>query len=129
MKKKRPLSPHITIYKPQISSVLSIMHRATGIFLFINSLILIWGLIFILAVFSGFIERPLDLSWMSKCICFKLYVLMLLACLYYHLCNGARHLFFDLGKGMEIKSIHLSGWLVMTLTAAMTIFSAIWLLS
>ncbi len=129
MKRNRPLSPHITIYKPQISSVLSIMHRATGIFLFINSLILIWGLIFILAVFSGFIERPLDLSWMNKCICFKLYVLVLLACLYYHLFNGVRQLFFDLGKGLEIKSFHFTGWLVIALTTAMTSFSAIWLLS
>ena len=115
----RPLSPHLQVYRPQLTSVLSILHRITGIALAIGTLILVWWLIAAAAGPTAFdivqnfigslVGRLLLLGWSFA--------------LYYHLCNGIRHLFWDAGKGFELKTAYASGWLVVAAAALLTAIS------
>lgn len=112
----RPTSPHLTIYKPQISSVLSIMHRMTGIGLFFALSILAWGVI--LWRFSEFDNSYLQLA--NSCI-IKICLILVTFSWFYHLCNGIRHLFWDSGYGFSIKMINITGWCVVIASIVMTI--------
>ena len=108
----RPLSPHIQIYKPQLTSVLSIMHRISGFGLGIGALLLTYWLISIAAGPSQF-ETAQNLlgSWVGIC--------LLIAWsfgFFFHLCNGVRHLFWDAGKGYELKNVYATGWLVVLIS-------------
>ena len=123
MTRGRPLSPHLSIYKPQISSVLSIMHRITGLLLFIFVLALSWLMILMLSSSMGFALLEWDFIFIVNSCWFKAYLLCVLFCLYFHLFNGIRHLFWDVGLGFEIKSIHKSGWFVILCTLLMTAFT------
>ncbi len=110
----RPLSPHLSIYKPQITSVLSITHRATGFALFVGALVLSWWII--LSVYgcssciTGLLFTPVG----------KVFLFLWSAALYYHLLNGVRHLFWDMGKGFEIKTVNKSGVAVIFGTILLT---------
>lgn len=123
MQKERPLSPHLTIYRFQLTMALSITHRATGVFLALGTPFLVYWLMSIAAGPSAYSEMQECLShWFAK--------LLLLAwtfSLFYHLCNGIRHLFWDAGKGFEISTLYKSGAMVVVsaiiLTAA-TFFAA-----
>jgi succinate dehydrogenase / fumarate reductase cytochrome b subunit len=115
----RPLSPHLQIYRPQLTSMLSILHRATGIALSIGALYLaIWvmcaaGKSDTYAAFQSFntsiLGRILLGGWLFSA--------------YYHLCNGIRHLFWDAGYGFELKDAYRSGWLVVGISAIATVVS------
>lgn len=102
---KRPTSPHISIYKKQISSVLSIFHRMTGIGLFIGFSIITWWLVF--WVFSKF--DPQIFGLVNNLIV-RLSLYLLSASLFYHLCTGIRHLFWDMGYGYDIPIMNKTGW-------------------
>lgn len=117
IKNKRPLSPHLTIYKPQISSVLSISHRISGFTLYIGSLLL--GLWVALSAYGcARCINPLIDSIPGRMLMF----LWSLA-LYYHLLNGIRHLFWDFGKGYEIKNLNASGLAVVFGAVVLTALS------
>lgn len=118
---KRPLSPHLTIYKPQITSVLSITHRLTGIALFAGVLLLAWWVV--LRVYGC--QSCLS-TFTSNQIVGYILILFSLA-FYYHLLNGIRHLFWDAGKGYEINTAARSGWAVLVGTVVLTVGS--WFLS
>lgn len=112
MKKPRPLSPHLTIYKPQITSVLSIAHRISGAYMF-------FGLIFLVWLVSAMILQNLGLAFFETnfmpvvdCILFKLFLFSLLVSLYYHLANGIRHLSWDAGFGFKIETVTKTGYAV-----------------
>lgn len=105
LKNKRPMSPHLSIYKPQISTVLSIGHRISGFGLFVMLLFLGW--FFTLWVFSGFEDVY------SEIFNYKIVKILLILTSYgyfYHLCTGIRHLFWDMGMGFSIKAIDISGY-------------------
>ena len=113
----RPLSPHLTIYRPQLNSVLSILHRITGIALSITLLILIGffiSLIFgekIFLVFSSYFNSVVG----------KLIMFFSLCGIWYHFFAGIRHLFWDMGYGLDIKDSYISGYLVILFSIAVTI--------
>jgi succinate dehydrogenase / fumarate reductase cytochrome b subunit len=112
----RPLSPHLSIYKPQISSVLSIMHRATGVGLAAGALILglwIWGAAYDVTLF-GYVTTLMN-HWVGQ-----LFLGAWTLALFYHMFNGIRHLFWDVGMGFELPVMARSGWSVLFLAAAMT---------
>ncbi len=116
----RPLSPHLGIYKWQLTMMLSIVHRATGIALAAGSILLIWAL---LALANG------PEAWANvQALCASKIGLVLLFgwtwSLCYHLCNGIRHLAWDSGWGFDIRRAYLTGWTVVVLSAVMTL--AIW---
>jgi len=120
MKNKRPLSPHLQIYKPQMTSFTSILHRLTGIYLFLGVLILSWFFIYYQyqtdLVFGGNYQKCSSNIWVYATYFFSFTWLF---ALYYHLCNGVRHLMWDIGKGYDIKDAYRNAYIV--------IFSAIFL--
>lgn len=112
----RPTSPHITIYRKQISSVLSILHRATGAALFFALSIMAWW--FTLWVFSKFSPYYIE---MTKCGLFKFSLLIISFAGFYHFCTGLRHLVWDTGKCFSVKAINFTGWLALISASLMTI--------
>ncbi len=120
MKKKRPLSPHLQIYKPQITSVLSIMHRITGVALTLGTvLVVLW--IATLSLGESFYEYYVLFikSWFGNLI-----LIGFTFAFFYHLSNGIRHLFWDLGYGYELNIAFISG--VAVLISAFILTSIIW---
>ena len=116
-KPPRPLSPHLSIYKPQISSVLSIAHRATGFVLYFGLVLLVWAFFFkVYYPDSLFFENEFFRSYIWKFFLFGLNF-----CLFYHLLNGIRHLFWDMGLGFSLKAVNFSGILVVILSIGLTI--------
>jgi len=112
----RPLSPHLQIYKPQLTSVLSITHRGTGIFLSLGALFFACWLIALANGPESFsaIQQHIN-NWYGRLLLFAW-----IFSLYYHLCNGVRHLFWDIGLGLEIKTTYLSGYAVLVITVLLT---------
>lgn len=121
--KKRPLSPHLQVYNPQITSVLSILHRITGVILALGSLLLLWVLVSLSMGEQSFVGTSMYLSSSIG----KLALMGYSACLMYHLFNGIRHLFWDIGKGFEISSVYRSGYAVIVLSLLST--ALIWWLA
>lgn len=100
----RPMSPHLTIYKRQISSVLSIFHRLTGAGLFFMLSLATWWFIFF--VFSRFCSCYLNIANYAI---FRIILILTSFAGFYHLLNGIRHLFWDMGKGFSIKAMNQTG--------------------
>jgi succinate dehydrogenase / fumarate reductase cytochrome b subunit len=119
---KRPLSPHLSIYKPQISSILSITHRATGFGLFVGALLLSWWVI--LNVYVGG-ECVNALNAIVYSIVGKTFMVLWTWAIFYHLLNGIRHLFWDTGRGFQIKTLNASG--IAVVTASLVLTAASWL--
>ncbi|HTW25615.1 MAG TPA: succinate dehydrogenase, cytochrome b556 subunit [Acetobacteraceae bacterium] len=115
----RPLSPHLQIYRPQISSMLSITHRATGIALSIGTLLLTWWLVAAATSDSAFAGvQGFIGSWFGVLLLFGWS-----AALYYHLLAGIRHLGWDAGYGFEIPRFHQTGYAVLIGTAVLTVLT------
>lgn len=113
---KRPLSPHLQIYKPQLTSVLSITHRGTGIFLSIGALALCLWLLSIAAGPQTYARaQAIVNAWYGQILLWAW-----IASLYYHLCNGVRHLFWDAGLGFDLKTTYASGYAVVIATLILT---------
>jgi succinate dehydrogenase / fumarate reductase cytochrome b subunit len=116
---KRPLSPHLQVYRPQLTSILSITHRGTGMFLALGALYLVCWL---LAIASG-PESFAAVNGFAGSIVGRLLMLGWTFSLFYHLANGIRHLFWDAGWGLDLKSTYTSGWLVVALAVALTVIA------
>jgi succinate dehydrogenase / fumarate reductase cytochrome b subunit len=108
---RRPVSPHLGIYKLQISSGLSALHRITGFVLFGSSILFLWWLIAL--IYTDFCSCALAIAKYNFT---KVIFWALLSCLYYHSFNGIRHLFWDMGVGYSLKAIDYSGYLILALT-------------
>ncbi len=119
---RRPLSPHLQIYRPQISSALSIFHRITGIALSVGTLVLVWFLVAAAtsdaayATVSAVLRAPLGLlvlfGWSLA--------------LWYHFFAGLRHLAWDAGYGFDLPTMHASGRAVLIATGVATVLT--WIL-
>ncbi len=112
----RPLSPHLQIYKQQITMVMSISHRITGMLLCLGAVVMTVGL---LAVVSG----PEDFARFAaflQSIVGRLLTAAMVISLVYHLCNGIRHLAWDSGRALEIKQVYSTGWTVIALTVILS---------
>lgn len=113
----RPLSPHLQIYRPQITSVLSFAHRVTGVSLGACAVALVgWLIAVALGPGPYSTAQVLLQSWLGQ--------LLLVAgvfSFFLHLCGGIRHLFWDAGVGFQLRTIYLSGWLVVATSAVLTI--------
>ena len=117
----RPLSPHLQVYRWQLTSVLSILHRATGIALAVGALYLATWVIYAAAsprayaLFQGFngsiFGRVILGGWLFSA--------------FYHLANGIRHLFWDAGYGFDLKDAYRSGWTVVAVSLVAT--AAAWI--
>jgi succinate dehydrogenase / fumarate reductase, cytochrome b subunit len=116
-KHARPLSPHLQIYQPQLTSMLSIAHRITGVALTGGSLLLVAWLVLAASSETGFNQYRDTLSSAPG----KLMLMAWSFALFYHLLNGIRHLFWDAGHGYELDTVYTSGWAVVIGAMVMTV--------
>ncbi len=121
--RERPLSPHLQVYQPQLTSVLSSLHRATGVALAVGSLLLVYWLAATASGPDGYAGAEAFFgNW---------FVQLLLFCwtfaLYYHVCNGIRHLGWDLGFGFEMEAVYKTGKAVVIAAAVLTVLT--WILA
>ena len=113
----RPLSPHLQIYQPQLTSVLSFAHRLTGVILGVCAVALAAWLVAATAgpqpysLVHGFMQ-----SWLGQII-----LAGGIFCYFLHLCGGIRHLFWDAGRGFELRTIYTSGWAVVAASTVLTV--------
>jgi succinate dehydrogenase / fumarate reductase cytochrome b subunit len=116
---QRPLSPHLQIYKWQLTSVLSIAHRATGLALAVGMIFLVWW-IFAAAFNQGWFDlaQAFWYSWIGR-----LFLLGWTFSFFFHLSNGIRHLCWDAGWGFDLKTTYLTGWTVVTASIVLTLIA------
>ncbi len=121
MTDNRPLSPHLTVYRPQLTSVLSILHRITGILLSLGVLLLVLWLAALSAGPATFAKA----SALTGNVFVQLIILGGVFSFFYHLCSGVRHLFWDMGKGLTIEAAYRSGWtvVIVSLVLAASVFA------
>jgi succinate dehydrogenase / fumarate reductase, cytochrome b subunit len=121
----RPLSPHLQIYQWQLTAVMSILHRGTGVLLALGILPFVYWL---MAIAGGEATYHQAHSILAS----PIGLLMLFGwtfALFYHLCNGIRHLMWDAGWGFEIKTVYQTGyavWLVSLLLTGIVWAIAFW---
>jgi len=116
-RRPRPLSPNIQIYRPQLTSLLSIANRITGVVLSVGAIGLV---IWLSAAAAGpgpyaAVQQAIG-SWIGR--------LVLFGCtfaLFLHLCGGIRHLVWDTVHGFELRSIYISGWSVVAASVVLTV--------
>lgn len=113
---KRPTSPHLQIYKWGGHMALSILHRASGVALGGGTLLLAWWLI---ALASGPDEYALFQTCMRS-IVGKIVLMGFTLALMLHLCNGIRHLFWDMGKGLDVETTARTNIMVFLGTVILT---------
>ncbi len=114
---ERPLSPHLGIYRWQVSNSLSILHRATGIMLSLGAVLLTAWL---MSVASGYQAYARLSDWLLG----PVGGLLLFAwtfSFFYHLCNGFRHLGWDIGLGFDKQQARWTGWLVVITAGLLTV--------
>jgi len=115
---ERPLSPFMIgpYYRPQLTSMLSIAHRVAGVGLAVGSVLLVWWLVALASGPWGYaaFARHVD-AWYGQ--------ILLLGwswALIYHLCNGVRHLCWDLGWGYSIPAVYRSGYIMLAVSTLLT---------
>jgi succinate dehydrogenase / fumarate reductase, cytochrome b subunit len=121
----RPLSPHLQVYRLPLVAIMSITHRITGVALVV-------GTILLAAWLGSGAYSPEAYSGMSAFLGSWLGYLLLIGwsiALYYHLCNGVRHLFWDIGRGFALPDAHRSNKIVIGGTIILTVLTWIVALS
>jgi succinate dehydrogenase / fumarate reductase, cytochrome b subunit len=114
---RRPLSPHLQVYRWPISMALSISHRVTGVGLAVGTLLLTWWLVAAagsdraFANVQGFLDSPIGL----------LLLFGWSAALIFHFFTGIRHLVWDVGYGFDSPQYNQSGWAVLIATGVCTV--------
>ena len=114
---QRPLSPHLGIYKWQLTMASSILHRATGVGLGVGMLVLAWWLI---AAASGADYYGMVSGWLTS-VLGRIILLAFTWSLFFHLCNGVRHLFWDVGMGYDVVTATRSAWIVLAASVILTL--------
>ena len=125
MARTRPLSPHLQVYRPQMTSVMSILHRAAGVVLTTGTVIMAAWLVSLALGQEAYdvvvmvIGHPL-----GQFVLFGYSVALI-----YHALNGVRHLGWDLGFGLTIPQVYKNGQIVLFLTVVLTmgLWSAVWM--
>lgn len=117
----RPLSPHLQVYRPQLTSVTSILVRITGNALIVAALLVVWWL---LAAATGpdyFATADAVLrSWFGD-----LVLVLSLWALWYHTLGGVRHLIWDSGRGLDLKSSYTMGYGMIGGSVLLTLFTVL----
>ena len=120
-KTNRPLSPHLSIYRWPITMILSILHRFTGVTLSVGLIIL---MIWLVALSTGTAAYEY-IATLMQTVVGRLLLVSFSFMFFFHLCNGVRHLFWDVGKGFDIHHANISAWLVVLTTIILTL--GLWL--
>ncbi|MDE3238843.1 MAG: succinate dehydrogenase, cytochrome b556 subunit [Paracoccaceae bacterium] len=115
----RPLSPHLQIYRPQITSVTSIFTRITGNALIVAAVLIVWWLLAAATSESYFkVANFVITSWLGQVVMFGS-----LWAVWYHFLAGLRHLYWDSGRGFELEVATKLGWGVIIGSAVLTILT------
>ncbi len=115
----RPLSPHLQVYRWQWTMALSILHRITGVALGVGSLLLVYWLAAAATGPEAYTRAQGFVgSWFGMLLLFGFSL-----ALFYHLANGIRHLFWDAGRGFELKTAYASGLAVLAAAVVLTGFA------
>lgn len=115
----RPLSPHLQVYRPQVTSVLSITHRLTGLVLVLAAMLLTYWLASAAYGPEAFARAQAILeTWPGRLVLFGFTF-----ALFYHLCNGIRHLGWDAGRGFDLPVLRLTGVLVVICSLTLSLGS------
>jgi len=117
----RPMSPHLSVYKQPLTAILSISHRITGIVNSVALVLIVWALAGAASDDYGFIGAVVQ-SWFGKLMMFGFTLT-----LYYHLCNGIRHLFWDVGHGFELDAANKSGRMMLVAAGILSVIT--WLVA
>lgn len=128
----RPTSPHLQIYRWNVSSFTSILHRLTGVVLYFSIVAISWYIVYYtyqinIAESAETCDCPMQAIFDKI---FSLAAIAVTFCLYYHFTNGIRHLFWDIGKGFERETAKTNGFLVIALSlifTAVTVGAALYL--
>lgn len=113
----RPLSPHLTIYRPQLTSITSILIRITGNALILSTLLIVWWLFSAATSVQYFLVADgIMNSWFGK-----LVLIASLWAVWYHLLGGVRHLIWDRAIGLDLKTAEYLGWSVIVGSLLLTI--------
>jgi succinate dehydrogenase / fumarate reductase cytochrome b subunit len=122
-KRPRPQSPNVQIYRPQLTSVLSILNRITGVVLSACAVVLV---IWLLAAATGpqayAVVQGAVASWVGQTV-----LIGATFAFFLHFCGGIRHLVWDTVHGFELRSIYISGWVVVAASIILTV--AAWAVS
>ena len=125
MAQDRPLSPHLQVYRPQLTSMMSIAHRATGVALTTGTIVLAAWIVSlalgadVYAVMASLLAHPLG----------QFVLFGYSAALIYHALNGVRHISWDLGFGLTIPQVYRTGRAVLLSTIILTaaLWAAVWM--
>ena len=113
----RPLSPHLQVYRPQITSVLSISHRISGVFMAAGLVVLVYWLSSLAGGPAAYADALAVIgSWPVQLLLFGWTLAF-----FYHFLNGIRHLIWDTGRGFEIHQVASSGKVVVIAAAVLTL--------
>ncbi|MEP4198964.1 MAG: succinate dehydrogenase, cytochrome b556 subunit [Aliishimia sp.] len=117
----RPLSPHLSIYRPQITSISSILTRITGNALLLSAMLIVWW--FLAAATSEAyynVANSVLTSWFGDLVmCFSVLGL------WYHTLAGVRHLIWDSGRGLDLQTAENMGWIVIIGSVLLTVFTIV----
>ena len=114
---ERPLSPHLQVYRWEITMALSILHRGTGLALSAGLIVFVYWLLSLAGGPNAYAQAQAVLGSVLLKLCYVGWAF----CFFYHLGNGIRHLAWDLGYGFERAQINLTGWIVVAFAAAATL--------
>jgi succinate dehydrogenase / fumarate reductase cytochrome b subunit len=121
-KDSRPTSPHLQIYAWNISSLTSILHRFTGVLLYFSIVAISWYVVlFTYKINADEVLEQCDCPFMQALeYVFYAAIVAVVFSLFYHLCNGLRHLAWDMGKGFELRTARFTGFLVVVMAIILT---------
>ena len=117
----RPLSPHLSVYRPQLTSITSILTRITGTSLLLAALLIVWW--FLAAATSPeyfAVADGLVTSWLGDLI-----MTLSVWALWYHALAGLRHLVWDSGRGLEVETSEKSGVAIIVVSVVLTILTVL----
>ncbi len=115
----RPLSPHLQIYRLPLTVVLSILHRISGVFLAFAYAVFVVLICLAAVGEDAYLPMQSLLSgWFGK-----LMLLLATMALYFHLCAGVRHLFWDAGVGFELRTVDRSAVSILLVALLLTVLT------
>ena len=115
-RESRPVSPHLQVYRWQVSNSLSILHRLTGLALSLGALALVGWLLALASGQTAFAQ----VSWAFGSLFFQFLLITWTFCFFFHLCNGVRHLAWDADYGFDKSVARRSGVGVVGATVILT---------
>lgn len=117
----RPLSPHLTVYRPQLNSITSIFIRITGNALIVAMLLIVWWLLAAATSPAYFdVANGVITSWFGKLVLF-----LSLWAMWFHLLGGLRHLIWDNAVGLEIETAQMLSWIMIAGSVVLTILTVV----